>query len=336
MRKFLFSEELGRNIIWVMLSGFFLKINARENIFGKLKLPENHYFFNLDDKELDEKYKNHNKLHYIFLDGSNEYLKDERFKKIEKKVNIYYVGKLKKFWQNIENAEPLFSNDIKILEKNIESAKKKYPIFFTKYYIKVFFTTLANIKSFKLFFNHLFGRKKFVYYGYIKPNEKLLKLFENKLGINKFDFHILFETTRNEKQLKKKIDLICLMKNQINLKVDDSKQSYLNEFILFMIRNLLCSLFKENKNFLIYDGLGGDFNFNAYEMFFGKQHVYLDLGSKVGYDRIYPRYAMLKLFNRDTINFELAENFFYKDREQSFACLYIAIKEFLEKLNFKF
>ena len=37
IRKYLFSEEYGRNIIWPMLSGFFLKIGAKENIFGQIE-----------------------------------------------------------------------------------------------------------------------------------------------------------------------------------------------------------------------------------------------------------------------------------------------------------
>ena len=111
IRKYLFPEELGRNIIWVMLSGFFLKIGAKENSFGQIKMPEDHYLFDLDKTDLDESYKKYNNLHYIFLDGPVHYLEDERFKKIKKKVNIYYVGKLNNFWKKIENAHPLFSND---------------------------------------------------------------------------------------------------------------------------------------------------------------------------------------------------------------------------------
>ena len=85
IRKYLFSEELGRNIIWVMLSGFFLKIGAKENLFGQIIMPKEHYLFNLDDKNLDLNYLKFNHLHYIFFDGSTEFINDERFKKIKKK-----------------------------------------------------------------------------------------------------------------------------------------------------------------------------------------------------------------------------------------------------------
>ena len=67
MRKYFFSEKLGRNIIWVMLSGFFLKINARENLFGQIVLPKDHFFFNLDYNKIDPNYINFNTLHYFFL-----------------------------------------------------------------------------------------------------------------------------------------------------------------------------------------------------------------------------------------------------------------------------
>ena len=112
IREYIFPEELGRNIIWVMLSGFFLKVGAKENSFGQIEMPKNHYLFNLDKKELDESYKKYDNLYYIFLDGPVQYLEDERFKKIKKKVNIYYVGRLNNFWKKVENSQPLFSNDL--------------------------------------------------------------------------------------------------------------------------------------------------------------------------------------------------------------------------------
>ena len=52
IRKYLFSEEYGRNIIWPMLSGFFLKIGAKENIFGQIIMPKDHYLFNQDNKKI--------------------------------------------------------------------------------------------------------------------------------------------------------------------------------------------------------------------------------------------------------------------------------------------
>ena len=112
IRKYIFSEELGRNIIWVMLSGFFLRIGAKENLLGKIIMPKNHYLFNLDEKQINDEYLNYDNLHYILLDGSTEYLQDKRLRNIKKKVNIYYVGKLDNFWKDIENAEPLFPDNL--------------------------------------------------------------------------------------------------------------------------------------------------------------------------------------------------------------------------------
>ena len=109
---------------------------------------------------------------------------------------------------------------------------------------------------------------------------------------------------------------------------------YLNEFYLFMIRNLICNILKKDENFLIYDGLGGNHNFNAYEMFFENQHTYLDLGSKVGFDKIYPRYALLELFER-VLSLNLDENSFYSQNEDSSSSLYESVNNFLNKLNIK-
>ena len=52
IRNYIFPEEYGRNIIWVMLSGFFLKIGAKENSFGQIVMPKDHFLFNLDKKIL--------------------------------------------------------------------------------------------------------------------------------------------------------------------------------------------------------------------------------------------------------------------------------------------
>ena len=124
-REKLFSEELGRNIIWVMLSGFFLKIGAKENFLGQIIMPKDHFLFNLDNNKINYDYLNYKNLHYIFLDGSVQYLEDERFKKITKEVNIYYVGKLDRFWSQINKAQPLFSDNLEENLKIIEQVQKK-------------------------------------------------------------------------------------------------------------------------------------------------------------------------------------------------------------------
>ncbi len=334
IRKYLFSEELGRNIIWVMLSGFFLKIGAKENLLGQIIMPEDHYLFNLDDNNLDQKYKNFKHLHYIFFDGATEFLNDQRFKKIDRKINIYYVGRLNSFWKNIDNSQPLFSSNENI-ESNIKEIKKKFPIFFKKYFLKCFLTSLINFKEINLSINHIFGKKKFVYYGYIKPSVTLLAEYEKQLGIKNFNYDIFFQKTNSIEELKIKIKQICDLKNSSIKSLDSKKYPYLNEFLLFMIRNLICNIIKDKENFLIFDGLGGYKNFNAYEMFFGNQHTYIDLGSKVGFDKIYPRNVLLRFFGRHTERFNLEENFFTNDEKNSYLHLYESIIYFLNKLNIK-
>ena len=149
-----------------------------------------------------------------------------------------------------------------------------------------------------------------------------MDFYQTKLGINKYNFHIFFENTNNKVELKEKINLLCKIKNDLLNSLGKKCYPYLNEFYLFMIRNLICNILKKDENFLIYDGLGGNHNFNAYEMFFGNQHTYLDLGSKVGFDKIYPRYALLELFERDIVSLNLDENSFYSQNEDSSSSLY--------------
>ena len=121
IRKYLLSEELGRNIIWVMLSGFFKNWCKRKFVWSN-NYAKRSLLFGLDDKNIDENYPKFNQLHYIFLDGSTEFLYDERFK--NKKTNIYYVGQLNEFWKNVDNSQPLFNDDLKTLIENIETSKK--------------------------------------------------------------------------------------------------------------------------------------------------------------------------------------------------------------------
>ena len=102
-----------------------------------------------------------------------------------------------------------------------------------------------------------------------------------------------------------------------------------------MIRYSICNYLKNIKNFNIHDGLGGEENYNAYEMLLGNQHIYLDFGSKVGFDKIYPRQALLQYFNKKTISFNLDEEFLFKDIENSNLYLKEKIDEFFLKLNIK-
>ena len=47
----------------------------------------------------------------------------QRFKQIKNK-QTYYVGRLEKFWKNVKDSRPLFSNLNDDLDKNIKNVKK--------------------------------------------------------------------------------------------------------------------------------------------------------------------------------------------------------------------
>ena len=334
IRKYIFPEELGRNIIWVMLSGFFLKIGAKENLFGQIKMPKDHYLFDLDKIDLDESYIKYNNLHYIFLDGPVQYLEDERFKKIKKKVNIYYVGKLNNFWKKVENAHPLFSNDLKKNKDIISKIEKEFPIFFKKYYLKKFLTTLSNSRKVNFLYRHIFGKKKYVYYGYIKPSKNHLNKYQQILNLDIDEIERFFGYKNSRQNLDDKLKYICNLKN-ILINQYIKFLPYINELLLFMIRYTISNHLKNIKNFLIHDGQGGKENYNAYEMLFGKQHIYLDFGSKVGFDKIYPRQVLLQFSNRKSISFKLEEDFLFKDINSSHLYLKKKVDEFFLKLNIK-
>jgi len=332
IRKYFFSEEFGRNVIWVMLSGFFLRIGAKENILGQIIMPKDHYLFNLDEKKINNKYLNYNNLHYILFDGATEYLSDTRLHNIKKKVNIYYVGKLDNFWKDIKNSESLFPDSFDKFNDLLPKIKKKFPIFFKKYFFKKFITTLINTRKLKLFNNHVFESKKYTYCGYIRPTKEHLEIYQKHLNLEYDQFKIFFEQCNSYSQLKKNVIKFCALKKHLLETVKTRDYPYLNEFLLFMIRNILCNFLKEKKNFFIYDGEGGNSNFNVYEMLLGNQHVYLDFGSKIGIDTIYPRQALLSLSNRKTVRFHLNADLFSMNKNDTLLNLLDSIDRFLYDL----
>jgi len=333
IRNHLFSEEYGRNIIWVMMSGFFLKIGAKENIFGQIIMPKNDYLFNLDEKNINNEYLKYENLHYIVLDGATQHTTDARIQNIKKKVNIYYVGKFNEYWKHIQNSQLLFPDNLDDFNNLIHKIKKKFPFFFKKYLLKKTFTTLNNTKNIKLFTNHTFNKHKYVYYGYIKPIKEHLNIYEKHLNLKYDQYKFFFEQYNDLNSLQKKIKMFCLLKTKLLETVKIEAYPYLNEFLLFIIRNILCNFLKEKNNFFIYDGAGGNLNFNAYEMFFGNQHTYIDLGSKVGYDNLYPRQALLNLSNRKFVRFNLSEKLFFSNIDESNLYLQERFDNFFENLK---
>ncbi len=333
LRKFLFSESYGRNIIWLMLSGFFTKVDAKENHLGEIIMPDDHYLFNLDNNNLDESYLNYNNLHFIILDGPVQHMNDQRLKKLRKKTQIYYVGKFDNYWQNIENASLLYSDNPSDHEKVLLNIRKKFPIFFKKYFLKKLLTTFSGIKNIKLLSNHFQFKDKHVYYGYIKPTKKHLDNFRKKFYFEDKYIKNFFQDSHTSYDVKTKIKELCVLKEEIKYRINEIDYPYLNELLLFLIRNIICNFLKNKKNFLIYDGKGGKYNFNAYEMLSGNNHIYLDLGSKVGYDYFYPRSALLKFNKKKSIRFYCEEKFFNFNKSDSNLYMQQITDSFFKKLN---
>jgi hypothetical protein len=50
IKKILLPHNFGSNTIWLMLSGLFLRIKAKEDLYGRIKLPDDNYLFNLINK----------------------------------------------------------------------------------------------------------------------------------------------------------------------------------------------------------------------------------------------------------------------------------------------
>ena len=70
-------------------------------------------------------------------------------------------------------------------------------------------------------------------------------------------------------------------------------------------------------------------------MLLGNQHVYLDFGSKVGIDTIYPRQALLSLSNHKTARFHLNDSLFSMNKDDYYLYLKKRIDKFLYDLHVK-
>ena len=254
---------------------------------------------------------------------------------LKKKINIHYVGKFDHYWNKVKYSQPLFSKTLAEHEINISKIKNKYPIFFKKYFLKRFLTTFTGVKSLNMFTNHLYKSQKYVYYGYIKPTKNHINSFKNFINIDKRKLDFFFDKSLSLDGLKKNIKELCNLKELLISTNKENNFPYVNEILLFIIRNILCNYLRDKKNFIIYDGSEEKKNFNAYEMLFGNNHLYLDFGSKVGYDLVYPRSALLANSNRKSIRFICEEIFFNLENEKSYIYLDNKIEEFLGKLNFK-
>jgi hypothetical protein len=310
IKKKFFFENWGRNSNYILTSGLLNRLNAREDLQGNIILPEGHCICEYSLKQ-SINYDAFSDLHIVIFDGIRDFQEKTFFfdRHSNKNIHIHYVGKFNYFWKNIPNSSLLYLNSIDEHRKNIENVKKNFPISYSQN-LRKFFITLSNInkdyhKTLKLFFSG----ELLIYFGNIKPNKSYISNLIANYKIDKDKINLLIdESSLNfENKIKTYVQLIFQLKNFVRI---DGDYHNLIEFINTFFRLIISNFIKNNiKNSFIYDGGFLNKNFiNIYNSYGGNHHKYIDFGSKIGFDIIYPR-------TDDIIKYKPIYNFIFLDEE---------------------
>lgn len=291
IKKKFFFENWGRNSHYILTSGLLNRLNAAEDVHGNIVMPEGHCICEYTLKQ-PINYDVFSDLHIIIFDGIKDYKEKTYFfdKYSNKNLHFHYIGKFDYFWNKIPNASLLYLDSISGHKKNLINVKKKFPISYSQN-LRKFFITLSNFskdysKTLKLFFS----TELLIYFGNIKPNNGYISNLILNYRIDKEKINFLMDENflDLEKKIKIYVQIIFQIKNFITV---DTDYYNLIEFINIFFRLIISNFIKKNiKNSFIYDGFFLNKNFiNIYNSFGGYQHKYIDFGSKVGFDKIYPR-----------------------------------------------
>lgn len=310
IKKKFFFENWGRNSHYILTSGLLNRLNANEDLQGNIIMPEGHCICEYSLKQ-PINYDAFSDLHIVIFDGIKDYHEKKFFfdRHSKKNIHIHYIGKFNYFWKNITNSKLLYPININEHKQNIENVKKKFPISYSQNFRK-FLITLSNIKknytkTLKLFFSE----ELLIYFGNIKPNKSYILSLIEKYKIDKDKIELLIdESSLNlENKIKIYVQLIFQIKNFVRNTED---YHILIEFINIFFRLIISNFIKNNiKNSFIYDGAFLNKNYiNIYNSYGGNHHKYIDFGSKIGFDIIYPRID-------DIIKYRPIYNFVFLDEE---------------------
>ena len=336
-RKFFF-EQWGRESYYLLTSGLLQRLNAKEDNKGGIILPEEQCIFDFfDDNYSKKKYESKTDIHIIILHGINEYKKKYPFIQkyfSDKKIHIHYVGKFDFFWNKIENSQILYPFTRLEFKNNLLKIKTQFPTIYEQRYRRTLITLNNFKKNMQLFTQFSIGYPKIIYFGNIKPKNDYITNSCEKFKINSNQILRFFDQIKTYNDLIKKINIFCELKEKIIQNVDLNYYPDLVEFFNIIVRNILCEYLKSFKNVKIYDGkYKNKFFFNAYESYFGKQHIYIDFGVKIGYDEVYPRVDEILRYKNNGLYFLLGEEFFFFDKNKTYEYLEKKIVSLLDKIK---
>ena len=221
-----------------------------------------------------------------------DYLSKQFFydKYSNKKLHIHYIGKFDYFWNNIPDANLLYKDNLSTFNDNLDNVKKFFPITYSQNFRRYLITISNCKKDYSTFIKFFFNSKLNIYFGNITPKKSYISNLVDYFMIDETKIYNLIlddDAISIEKKVKFFNEIIFQIKDKIK-----NKKNYqvLIEFINIFFRIIISNFIKNTKNTFIYDGHFLNKNFiNIYNSLGGNQHNYIDFGSKVGFDTIYPR-----------------------------------------------
>jgi hypothetical protein len=257
--------------------------------------------------------------HFDYIKHKNEIKKLE--KKLKKKIKIYVCGNKNLVKKQIKEFIRFYkrNNDFKI--KGISILRY---IFFKYPLIKSIILSLINPY---LFVSNFFN-KKVLFTGYAEiKNLKDFSSYKRKKYITSFGYNIIktFYHISDSKNLLLKF-FISLVNNKKFIKLKIYEKFFITQCIY---RHIIINIMKKFKNFKNFDNDKG-LSLNSSPIY--NKNYFLDLGSKLGSDKIYARSIILKKIhqkNTITLNFFSKKNNDNKYFKNSMLNMYY----FLEIIN---
>lgn len=331
-----FFDQWGRFSYYLLSSGL---INELEGQVQKnfINLRPNKRLVILRSNHIDDEIFNGGfDLSIVLFDGIEEYKNNQNlFERLSKNnLSFHYVGEFKDFWKKVPNSFPLYP--FESINSFLEAQKKYKKLYSQLYYQRnrqLGVTGQNFFKNSSLFVKILFGSPKYIYFGNITPSESIIKYYKHH-GINEKYFSEFCNKKIDMKNINKAVNLFCKIKNIYLEKFIEHKPHVLISYINLLLRNLVINLIKTKKNVIIHDGKFKGFNFyNAYQSFGGNQHTYLDFGSKLGFDTIYPRVDDIFKYKKKYLFLNLKEEFIFMNESESFNYLNDKILDFITRLD---
>ena len=334
IKKKLLFETWGRHSHYLLSSGLLTRLKAKESKNGQIILPNGHCICDFNLKENID-YSLYDNLHIILFDGIKDYVEKKYFfdKYSSKKIYIHYIGKFDHFWKKIPNSCLLYDNNIEDFKKNLIISKKLFPNVYSQNLRRLFITSVNFTKNYSLFYKYYFSGKKNIYFGNIYPKQEYLIYIKNKYHLNEKDIELLLnqkDKINIDIKIKVLVNLIFKIKDLIK---HDQDYNILIEFINTFFRLIIATHLSRYENFFIYDGKFYNKNFfNIYNSLGGNHHVYLDFGSKIGFDPIYPRVDDIIKYKKNYKLTHLEEKILFLNKEETKDYFEIKLHNFLNDL----